>query len=269
MKLPRPLLMLVTEPHPALPWVVGEAVAGDVAAHFFRESLRFLAPHTGGDGLEPGGARGVEQALEEPAGEALGGRGDLLGAEACFIEDGGGVRVVESPVPVELGAAADTFPGLIGLFAENNQQIVDLLAKVSTTMSALGDFSDTTETLIGSRYFAAHQPPGYQPLYAVLFDMVGYKDLRLPPEGYSLEVAPEVVQLVWRKAKDLGHGDIFVEQAGIGITDDHLPLQQVGIRAINVIDYDYPYHHTTQDTLDKISAASLKIVGDVALALVR
>ncbi|QLY32398.1 MCE family protein [Nocardia huaxiensis] len=44
----------------------------------------------------------------------------------------------------ELGAAADTFPGLIGLFAENNQQIVDLLAKVSTTMSALGDFSDTT-----------------------------------------------------------------------------------------------------------------------------
>ncbi|GAB4589226.1 MCE family protein [Nocardia sp. IFM 10818] len=46
----------------------------------------------------------------------------------------------------ELGTAADTFPQLIGLFTENNQQIVDLLTKVSTTMSALGDFSDTTGT---------------------------------------------------------------------------------------------------------------------------
>lgn len=132
-----------------------------------------------------------------------------------------------------------------------------------------GDFSDTTETLLGSRYFARHRPPGYQPLYAVLFDMVGDRDLEIPQEGYSVENAPEVVQRVWSTAKRLGYGGVFVERVAQGLIDDHVPLQAVGIRAINVIDFDYPYHHTTEDTLDKISARSLQIVGDVAVALVR
>ncbi|MBL1075539.1 MCE family protein [Nocardia sp. 2] len=57
----------------------------------------------------------------------------------------------------ELGQAADTFPQLIGLFAENNQQIVDLLAKVSTTMTALGDFSDTTGTEFVSLFNSIQQ----------------------------------------------------------------------------------------------------------------
>ncbi len=48
-----------------------------------------------------------------------------------------------------------------------------------------------------------------------------------------------------------------------------MPLQQAGIRAIDVIDFDFPYHHTTDDTIDKVSAQSLQIVGDVAVALVR
>lgn len=132
-----------------------------------------------------------------------------------------------------------------------------------------GDFSDTTETLLGSRYFAAHQPPGYPPLFAVLFDMVGDRDLEIPQEGYSVAAAPEVVNRVWRTAERLGYGRVFVSRVGEALTDDHLPLQQAGIRAIDVIDYDYPYHHTIEDTIDKVSAASLKIVGDVALALVR
>jgi hypothetical protein len=53
------------------------------------------------------------------------------------------------------------------------------------------------------------------------------------------------------------------------LTDDHVALQQVGIRAIDVVDFDYPYWHTPDDAGDKVSAASLQIVGDVALALVR
>ncbi|MGH7699596.1 MAG: M28 family peptidase [Gemmatimonadales bacterium] len=132
-----------------------------------------------------------------------------------------------------------------------------------------GDFSDTTETLLGSRYFAAHQPPGYPPLFAVLFDMVGDRDLEIPQEGYSVAAAPEVVNRMWRTAERLGYGRVFVSRVGQALTDDHLPLQQAGIRAIDVIDYDYPYHHTIEDTIDKISAQSLKMVGDVALALVR
>jgi len=132
-----------------------------------------------------------------------------------------------------------------------------------------GDFRDTTETLIGSRYFAAHLPPGYQPLFAVLFDMVGDRDLQIYQEGNSLAFAPEVVQQVWRAAETLGYERVFVPAVRHTLTDDHVALQQVGIRAIDVVDFDYPYWHTPDDAGDKVSAASLQIVGDVALALVR
>ncbi|HEY6093235.1 MAG TPA: M28 family peptidase [Gemmatimonadales bacterium] len=132
-----------------------------------------------------------------------------------------------------------------------------------------GDFADTNDVLIGSRWFAAHQPPGYQPLFAVLFDMVGDKDLQIFQEGQSVAGAPEVVQRVWRVAADLGYGHQFVPSVRHTLTDDHVSLQKVGIHAIDVVDFDYPYWHTTEDTIDKVSAESLQIVGDVAVALVR
>ena len=132
-----------------------------------------------------------------------------------------------------------------------------------------GDFSDSTETLLGARYFAKHQPPGYQTLYAVLFDMIGDKDLDIQQEGFSVANAPEVVQRVWQTADRLGYSRYFQPRVGQTLTDDHVPLQQAGIRAIDIIDFDFPYHHTTDDTLDKVSAESLQIVGDVAVALVR
>ncbi|MGH7612596.1 MAG: M28 family peptidase [Gemmatimonadales bacterium] len=132
-----------------------------------------------------------------------------------------------------------------------------------------GDFADSNDVLIGSRWFAAHQPAGYPPLFAVLFDMVGDKDLNIYIEGYSQAGAPEVVDRVWRTANRLGYGEVFVPQVRHSLTDDHISLQRAGIRAIDVVDFDYPYWHTTEDTLDKVSAASLQIVGDVAVALVR
>jgi len=132
-----------------------------------------------------------------------------------------------------------------------------------------GNFADSTDVLIGSRWFAGHQPPGYQPLFAVLFDMVGDKDLQIYQEGNSLAFAPEVVQRVWRTAADLGYERTFVPTARHTLTDDHVSLQRAGIHAIDVVDFDYPFWHTTEDTLDKVSAASLQIVGDVAVALVR
>jgi Zn-dependent M28 family amino/carboxypeptidase len=132
-----------------------------------------------------------------------------------------------------------------------------------------GDFADSNDVLIGSRWFAAHQPAGYPPLFAVLFDMVGDKDLNIYVEGYSQAGAPEVVDRVWRTANRLGYGEIFVPQVRHSLTDDHISLQRAGIHAIDVVDFDYPYWHTTEDTLDKVSAASLQVVGDVAVALVR
>jgi hypothetical protein len=133
-----------------------------------------------------------------------------------------------------------------------------------------GDFTETPkDVLIGSRYYASHPAPGPQPLYAVLFDLVADKDLQIFQEGNSLVGAPEVVELVWDTAKDLGYAGTFVATPKHTLIDDHLELQKVGIRAIDVVDFDYPSWHTQYDTIDKVSAASLKIVGDVAVALVR
>lgn len=133
-----------------------------------------------------------------------------------------------------------------------------------------GDFSrDSDDVLIGSRYFAAHQPPHYQPLFAVLFDMVADKDQQFYYEGNSQAFAPEVVERVWRTAADLGYSRIFIPGVRHTLTDDHVALQKAGIHAIDVVDFDYPYWHTTEDTIDKVSAASLQVVGDVAVALVR
>jgi glutaminyl-peptide cyclotransferase len=133
-----------------------------------------------------------------------------------------------------------------------------------------GDFTKTPEdVLIGSRYYGAHQLPGPKPLYAVLFDLVADKELQLYQEGNSLIGAPEVVNLVWDTAKDLGYAGYFVSSPRHTLVDDHIELQKGGIRAIDVVDFDYPAWHTPDDTIDKVSAGSLQVVGDVAMALIR
>ena len=133
-----------------------------------------------------------------------------------------------------------------------------------------GDFTKApNDVLIGSRYYAAHQPAGPKPLYAVLFDLVADRELQIYQEGNSLIGAPEVVNLVWDTAKRLGHRDVFVDTPKHTLIDDHLELQKAGIRAIDVVDFDYPAWHTPDDKLDRVSEGSLQIVGDLAVALVR
>jgi Zn-dependent M28 family amino/carboxypeptidase len=133
-----------------------------------------------------------------------------------------------------------------------------------------GDFTkDSADVLIGSRYYGAHQLPGARPLYAVLYDLIADKDLQIYQEGNSLVGAPEVVDLVWDSAKDLGYSGYFIASPRHTLIDDHLELQKAGIRAIDVVDFDYPSWHTPDDTIDKVSAASLQVVGDVAVDLVR
>ena len=133
-----------------------------------------------------------------------------------------------------------------------------------------GSFGPEVDVVIGSAYFAANVPvPGYRPSFGVVWDMVADKDLRVLQERHSLRGAPEVVQRVWSRAAALGYAKHFIPSAGYQVLDDHVPLLSLGWRVINVIDLDYQWHHTTADTLDKVSAESLRIVGEVALALVR
>ena len=133
-----------------------------------------------------------------------------------------------------------------------------------------GTFTPDVDVLLGSTYFASNLPSAnYQVLFGVVFDMIGEFDLRIEQEGHSVNRAPEVVERVWRAASDMGHGNVFVPSATYEITDDHLPLLNKGLRVIDVIDLEYRYHHTVEDTIDKVSAKSLKAVGDVAWKLIQ
>ena len=133
-----------------------------------------------------------------------------------------------------------------------------------------GTFSPDVDVLLGSTWFANHLPSAnYQPLFGIVFDMIGETDLRIPQEGHSVNRAPEVVERVWRLAGDMGYGNIFVPSTTFEITDDHLPLLNKGLRVIDVIDLEYAYHHSVDDTIDKVSARSLKAVGDVAWRLLQ
>lgn len=163
----------------------------------------------------------------------------------------------------------------VGLFIA----LADLLKKTPPTVGVdllfvdgedYGDFGEMTDVLVGSMFFAADvKARNYKPIYGVVWDMIGDKDLRILREKNSLANAPEVVSRVWDVAASMGYEKFFVPEAFPDpITDDHIPLIRAGLRVIDVIDLDYPYHHRTSDTMDKISAESLKIVGDVATALV-
>jgi glutaminyl-peptide cyclotransferase len=103
----------------------------------------------------------------------------------------------------------------------------------------------------------------------MLADMIGDKDLDIQRESRS---TGWLVDLVRQAAKKYGYEHYFF-QSEEPVDDDHLPFVQRGVPSIDVIDLDYgpdnSYHHTAQDTMDKISAKSLTIDGDVFLETIR
>lgn len=127
---------------------------------------------------------------------------------------------------------------------------------------------------LGSKYYASEAAAGRtSPLpkqirYGILLDMIGDADLRIPQELHSLRAAPDVVKKVWAKAAKLGYSKEFPPVEGSAILDDHVPLIGVGIKCINIIDFDYGPWHTLDDTPDKCSPESLKAVGEVVAAVV-
>ncbi len=120
-----------------------------------------------------------------------------------------------------------------------------------------------TDGLFGSRYFAQQlvaQDKAKLFRGGILFDMVGDKSLTitLPPDS-----PPELAAGIFAAAEALKlrkHFTYFDRD----ITDDHTPLNEVGIPVIDLIDFDYPPWHTPEDTIDKLSAESLRITGTVA-----
>ena len=126
------------------------------------------------------------------------------------------------------------------------------------------DYGQNTSTMfLGSRYFAERYH-GPAIAWAALLDMVGDADLRIPKERVSLDSAPAVVERVWRAAAEAG-AKAFVDERGPAVLDDHVLLLQHGIPCVDVIDFTYPHWHTTADTPDKCSPASLEQVGRTVL----
>ncbi len=99
----------------------------------------------------------------------------------------------------------------------------------------------------------------------ILLDYVGNKGLRLPREGTSSIALWAQLRRAARAAGVLG---VFPDEAGTAITDDHTPFLRAGVPAIDLIDWSYPGHRTT-DTLDKLSARSMDAVGEAVLGLVQ
>lgn len=126
----------------------------------------------------------------------------------------------------------------------------------------------TDDMFLGAIRYAETLPDRDRPIYGVLLDLVGDADPSFPVEANSAELAPLVVRKVWRTAARLGYGDVFPERVGPRLGDDHLPLNQAGLPTVDVIDFDYPYWHTLQDTPERLSAATLEMVGEVVAELI-
>jgi len=111
---------------------------------------------------------------------------------------------------------------------------------------------------VGARYFA--QQLDIAPQAVVVVDMIGDADLQIYLEENS---TPALCQEIWTVAAELGYTDVFIQRTRWRIIDDHLPFIERGWPACLLIDFDYPYWHTHQDTPDKVSPESLQRVGAV------
>ena len=95
----------------------------------------------------------------------------------------------------------------------------------------------------------------------ILVDMIGDRDLNIRRETLS---TPWLTDLVWESAKALKMDAYFIDER-MEVEDDHVAFLRAGIPAVDIIDLDYPPWHTPDDTLDKVSARSMEIVGTVLL----
>jgi glutaminyl-peptide cyclotransferase len=99
----------------------------------------------------------------------------------------------------------------------------------------------------------------------ILLDMIGDADLGVDRDNNS---DPKLLNTIYDAATQLGYQSHFYARE-LAIEDDHLPFKNIGVPVVDLIDYDYGYnnafHHTSEDTLDKLSPKSLQIVGDVVL----
>ena len=131
----------------------------------------------------------------------------------------------------------------------------------------LGTEEDPNGWFRGSNRYVEWKSGEKPPVFVIIVDLVGKKNLALHWEGHSRRMAPNIVDLVWEEGRSLGVRS-FRSDIKHTIFDDHVPFLNAEIPAIVLIDFDYPEWHTTHDYPDKCSPESLEGVGKVLLSLV-
>ena len=119
----------------------------------------------------------------------------------------------------------------------------------------------------GSRRFVEDNPE-YRPAFAVILDMVGRKETRIPKEGNSVALAAPLVESVWAIAKRSGV-TVLLDSVGPAVMDDHIPFLAAGIPAVDLIDLSDPAWHTTFDLPESCGTEPLAELGTLVLSLVR
>jgi len=118
------------------------------------------------------------------------------------------------------------------------------------------------DSLYGSRRMAGELGKSRRlPRAVIVADMIGDRDLGIRREAAS---SRWLTDIIWATATRLGHDAQFLPKS-LAVEDDHAPFMRLGVPAALLIDFDFPPWHTAEDTLDKVSARSLEIVGNVLL----
>lgn len=153
---------------------------------------------------------------------------------------------------------------IAAILAENQppQYGVDM---IFFDLEDMGEYGRNETWCLGSDYYA-EKFSGRFPEKAIIVDMIGDRDLNIDMEYFSYHNSPELVKEIWDYAAELNFKE-FRPRITHRIYDDHYPLIQAGFNAIVIIDFDYPYWHTMQDTPDKCSPNSLYVVGQTLLEL--
>ncbi|MEN3044158.1 MAG: M28 family peptidase [Candidatus Hydrothermales bacterium] len=165
-----------------------------------------------------------------------------------------------------LGTHYDTKPGIEG--ANDSGSGVILLLYLAKKLRDLNknllfvffdgeDFGETPP-LYGSKHFAKKN---YDIKWGIIFDMIGDKNLEIFIEGYSLRFAPDLTYSIFSYAEKKKM-NFFIKKLKYYILDDHLPLLESNKKVILLIDFDYPFWHTVEDTWDKISLENIEKLGN-------
>jgi len=141
-----------------------------------------------------------------------------------------------------------------------------------------GTDGDEDSWALGARHFVENPVvEGYLPLSVIVLDMVGGTDALFPREYFSQQSAPALLSRFYAAAAASGYADMFPDEIGGAVTDDHLQfitallsadVPKIIIPAIYIIYYRDGFHHawhTSGDTMDCIDRKTLKAVGQTLI----